>query len=299
MSEISSISSQATPQSTYSDAPAQKNEEIKVFNFGGDKNTNGIVDQGDFNDNETFQLFQEKGLIGKAWDAIKQNVGKIFDLKNASVSFENYVAGERLAPDTYEFDNNGRLSSYSQLYNSTYAPTGEIYLAGKKYVYDKYDEKGNPISAKQYMINKHGENLYGDIEITNEYDSQDNLIAQRNLFQSKTYQKPCSTSYIYDNNGNLTDVYIDNSFGKPQRNHNSYEYDETGKVINQSIELQYDVDNDGIFEETSHIKSESYNYNQDDNASVVLDSSEIVEKGDYDDDSHADGVRITRKKYKT
>ncbi len=53
----------------------QNPKDIKIF---GDKNNNGVIDKGDFTNNpEYYQMFEEKGFIGKTWDSMMDKIGNI------------------------------------------------------------------------------------------------------------------------------------------------------------------------------------------------------------------------------
>lgn len=78
-------------------ADQQKKDPSSIWS---DKNNNGIVDKNDFSDKRMVRLAQEKGLLGRSWDSVKDTIGNLMtrDYEEEGVTSE------------FRFDKNTRES---------------------------------------------------------------------------------------------------------------------------------------------------------------------------------------------
>ncbi len=175
---------------------AKPKEKASIFpdkySFSGDKNGNGYVDLSDLNDDEK-KLFEEKGIIGKSWDYVKEHFGKLFNIKSATVNITNYK-NEAGNNEEYklELDENGNLSSMEYTLDNPYYDEKVI---EKRHNYT-YDSNGNitsficekttpadpnlPIPSKTRTLNISIDNVYNNKnELIETYTTSGILVNQK------------------------------------------------------------------------------------------------------------------------
>ncbi len=229
------------PQATgTSQQPVQQKgtnpKDIKIFDFGGDNNHNEIVDANDFDNPETLKMYQDKGLIGKPWQMIKEKLGELFNLKNSTAKYSDSLYDDVPIDVLVTYDEKGRITKRERI--QTQEDDGGIGFSPSKSqlvtTYDnyKYDEKGNPTSYhennKNIVDGTLNREYNGEVCIDNQYNSKGQLI--------KTTEKhPVhGVDHVYTNeyntNGDLI-KYSEAYFGKAPSSFTTYEYDKNGKVV--------------------------------------------------------------------
>ena len=244
------------PQATgTSQQPVQQKgtnpKDIKIFDFGGDKNHNAIVDADDFDNPETLKMYQDKGLIGKPWLMIRNKIGELFNLKNVTAKSSSTLLSGSQIEESWTYDNSGRITKREYIRTDETddgwgAGEGEGSVTTSNIVknvvinsYDnyQYDEKGNPISYDITHANIHNGERRANSDYTvkvnseNTYDKNGVLVKQ-----SKIYDTGISNSvenYEYNSNGDLTKL-SEGYFGKAPSSFTTYEYDKNGKVVKRN-----------------------------------------------------------------
>lgn len=110
--------SYTSPITGESKTQTDKKSSESVFSFS-DKNGNGIVDRGDFEEEETVKLALEKGFIGKSWEVVKNFIDNVLNLNHDAKMYESE-----------------RIHEPSSHYAKTHGAPG--YIA-------RYDEAGNKV----------------------------------------------------------------------------------------------------------------------------------------------------------
>lgn len=245
-----------TPQGPQATGPSQQTvqqngsnpKDIKIFDFGGDKNQNEIVDIDDFDNPETLKMYQDKGLIGKPWTMIKEKLGELFNLKNVTAKSSSTLFSGSQVEESWTYDNSGRITKREYVQTaekddgcpgegSVYTPNIVKDVVINSYDNYQYDEKGNPISYDITHANIHDGIRRANSDYTvkvnseNTYDKNGVLVEQ-----SKTYDIGISKSvvnYEYNSNGDLI-KHSEGYFGKAPSSFTTYEYDNNGKVIKRN-----------------------------------------------------------------
>ena len=173
--------------------PQNSTKTQQVNSIFGDFNNNGIVDKSDFKDASIAQMAEEKGLIGKAWDAVQdmlknwtasdqqEPISKlsqedrqsvIDSFKKKGTEFKEYPDGSlECVQDGIKtiYSWNGNVSRMTMSYSNGNTITSDYNLEtneggdtitnadGTLKHEVKYDKDGNIVSTKNYEKNENGE----------------------------------------------------------------------------------------------------------------------------------------------
>lgn len=194
MSELGVNSVGAQQNYPVSGAKPQNSTQTQQGNsIFGDFNNNGIVDKSDFKDASIAQMAEEKGLIGKAWDAVQDMLKNLTDsgqqeplsklsqddrqslidaFKKNGVEFKEYPDGsiECIKDGTKTvYSWNGNVSRMTMSYSNGNTIISDYNLEtneggdtitnadGTLKHEVKYDKDGNIVSTKNYEKNENGE----------------------------------------------------------------------------------------------------------------------------------------------
>lgn len=75
-------------------------KETNSASIFGDRNSNGIIDKSDFSDSKMAALAEEKGLIGKTWNSLKDSIDSLFNKNQTKPISEN---AQKARKSTIEF----------------------------------------------------------------------------------------------------------------------------------------------------------------------------------------------------
>jgi len=212
MTSITTNSSNSEPIYCGGDLPEfvkickKNNKDMEVFpqktNFSGDKNGNGYVDLSDLNEDEV-KLFEEKGIIGKSWDYIREYFGKIFGIKSTSIAIsDNLGLNGETRNITLNIDDNGDVISSKEVWSYSEWLSDKI----EKKENIKYDEHGNTVSYERRLTNPLNRDLplelqsqkerVSEVQINNIYNDKNELI-QRCITDGRL---AVQETYNYDEN---------------------------------------------------------------------------------------------------
>lgn len=220
-------------------------KDIKIFDFGGDKNKNNVVDVEDFDNPEILAKFKDKGLIGKPWEFVKQKLGELFNLKDSTGKVTEYGGygrdGKSDKTHLMTYDEAGRITKRDEVVIYTedddfFFPDGDAPNKSKEKVrcetYDnyQYDSKGNPISFDCTTTITDERTRKSKADVINVYDNNETLVrTTTNYTEMRTGGKFFSRILEYNSNGDL----ISDSSGTSLGGYTvKYEYDGNGKLKN-------------------------------------------------------------------
>ena len=192
-----------------------------------DKNNNGVVDKSDFSDMDTALLAEEKGLIGKTWDSIKDSIDKLMGnnkpepLSQSAIEARNYRI-QSLKENNVDF---------------TEHPDGTIEYCEDGIQY-KFKYSGN----NQILEANYPNNV--SINSVDNLDTQDGTTTisdeTRGLYQEYKRNEQgniTAVNYTKDENGNLVEKegFMFSTFGSfdANANPNIYTASELAKKMNE------------------------------------------------------------------
>ena len=225
VNNVNNVGGGALPANNKNNVETKKQESSpSIFT---DRNNNGVVDKSDFSDMEKALLAEEKGLIGKTWDSIKDSIDKLMGNNKP----------EPLSQSALEARNYRIQSLKEKNVDFTEYPDGtiEYYEDGVQYKF-KYSGN-NRILEFNYPNNV-------SINSVDNLDTQDSITTisdkTRGLYQEyKKNEKGNITAvnYTKDENGNLVEKkgVMFSTFGSfdANANPNIYTASELAKKINE------------------------------------------------------------------
>ena len=212
---------------------SKKNQQqVSIF---GDKNNNGIVDKNDFADEKTAQIAQEKGLIGRKWESVKESIAKLINTNAKEKGLTSETRYNEATKENYKAD----IKNGQEIKRTYYKADGSI----DEIINLDYDENGN-ISSK-VSVNADG-------NLKHAYNYKDNEI----------------DNFVgYDDKGNMN-LYIEYENGKSVRAtgyNDGYivneEYDANENLKNRTISYTGDIPSydDGNMAEISKTMNDARN----------------------------------------
>lgn len=216
MTEINNVigGKGVNPQQKSNDVNKQEVQKTDKKSIFGDRNNNGIVDKNDF-DEETAELANQKGLIGKSWDSINSSINKLLK----SNKKEKGITQEKRYNEQTKENYLAEIKDGREIKRTYYKKDGSI----DETLNLQYDESGN--ISKKVSVDANGDLQYAT-------EMKDGIPVKATKYNSDGTK---SAEFLYENGKVKEAVAYRDGFTQTDK------YNENEKVVSMKINYSGDI----------------------------------------------------------